>query len=63
MYVVGYGNKNVVGISPDWQKQKELISLRDGLTSPFAYNFGLETNHLLVATENYKAYMYKVYNN
>ncbi|CAG2213831.1 unnamed protein product [Mytilus edulis] len=63
VYVLGNGTKNVVVFSHDGQTKKELLSSNDGLNSAYAINFERATNHLLVATDNYKAYLYKVTGN
>lgn len=60
VYVIGHGTQNVVVITHDEQKYRELLSWKDGLTLPYAINFGRATNHLLVAANNCKVYLYKV---
>ncbi|XP_063398142.1 uncharacterized protein LOC134683045 [Mytilus trossulus] len=63
VYVVGRESKNVVVISPDGNKYKELLTKRDGLDSPWSINFEKETNQLLVANNDKKAFLYNVSNN
>ncbi|CAG2228372.1 unnamed protein product [Mytilus edulis] len=60
VYVVGHGTTNVVVITHDGQKHRELLSWKDGLTLPYAINFGRATNHLLVTANNCTVYLYKV---
>lgn len=63
VYVVGNRTKNVVVISSDGRTHRELLSINDGLKSPYSINFGRSTNHLLVANNVDKAYLYYVSRN
>ncbi|XP_063400761.1 uncharacterized protein LOC134685195 [Mytilus trossulus] len=63
VYVVGYGLTNVVIISPDGQKHRELLTTKDGLDNPWSINFEKETNQLLVANRYSKAFLFNVTRN
>lgn len=60
VYVVGSETNNVVIISPDGQKYKELLTTRDGLDYPCSVNFERTTNQLLVSHDNNNVCLYKV---
>lgn len=63
VYVVGNRTNNVVVISSDGRTHRELLSINDGLKSPYSINFGRSTNHLLVANILDKAYLYYISRN
>ncbi|XP_063399335.1 uncharacterized protein LOC134683956 [Mytilus trossulus] len=63
VYVVGTGSRNVVVISFDGQKHRELVTTKDGLDNPWSINFGKETNQLLVANRCVKSFLFNVTRN
>ena len=48
VYVVGYYTHNVVVISPDGQRHRQLLSSKDGLSYPVVLDYDKSTNRLLV---------------
>jgi DNA-binding beta-propeller fold protein YncE len=48
VYVVGYKSNNVVVISPDGQRHRQLLSSNDGLSRPTVLDYDKSTNRLLV---------------
>ena len=58
--VVGYDSKNVVVISPDGQRHRQLLSSNDGLINPRVLDYDKYTNRLLVVNENRTAYLFDV---
>ncbi|XP_071121818.1 uncharacterized protein [Mytilus edulis] len=54
------GNNNVIVISPDGKRYKELLSLRDGLRNPIALYFDRRTNKLLVSNRSGDAVIYHI---
>ncbi|XP_052065914.1 uncharacterized protein LOC127705624 [Mytilus californianus] len=52
VYVAGYRSNNVVVISPDGQRHREVCTARDGLIDPFTLHYSGPTNQLLVANFN-----------
>ena len=49
VYVVG--SNNVVVISPDGQRHRQLLSSKDGLSCPTVLDYDKSTNRLLVVNE------------
>ncbi|XP_063418805.1 uncharacterized protein LOC134701594 [Mytilus trossulus] len=60
VYVIGRDSCNVVVISPDGQRHRQLLSTRDGLKEPNVLHYDLITNKLLVANVKEKAFLFDV---
>ena len=60
VYVVSYGTKDVMVISPDGQRHRQLLSARDGLSSPTVLDYDKSTNRLLVANQCSTAFLFDV---
>jgi sugar lactone lactonase YvrE len=60
MYVVGYYSNNVVVISPDGQRHRQLLSFKDGLSYPTVLDYDRFTNRLLVANQSSTAFLFDV---
>ena len=60
VYVVGCNTNNVVVISPDGQSHKQLLSSKDGLSSPRVLDYDKFTNRLLVVNEKNTAFLFDV---
>ena len=60
VYVVGYITNNVVVISPDGQRHRQLLSSKDGLSSPSVLDYDKSTNRLLVANLRSTAFLFDV---
>ena len=60
VYVVGYCTKNVVVISPDGQRHRQLLSSKDGLSNPNVLDYDKSTNRLLVVNESSTAFLFDV---
>ncbi|XP_063404179.1 uncharacterized protein LOC134687651 [Mytilus trossulus] len=60
VFVVGYFTQNVVVISPDGQRYRQLSSSKDGLKRPQVLHYDTSTNKLLVANEHETAFLYNV---
>ena len=52
VFVVGYHSDNVVVISPDGQRHRQLLSSKDGLRSPRVLDYDKYTNRLLVVNNS-----------
>ena len=48
VYVVGCSTNNVVVISPDGQRHRQVLSAGDGLVNPRVLDYDKSTNRLLV---------------
>jgi DNA-binding beta-propeller fold protein YncE len=59
-YVVGYNSSNVVVISPDGQRYRQLLSSTDGLSNPSVLDYDKSTNRLLVINRNGTAFLFDV---
>jgi DNA-binding beta-propeller fold protein YncE len=51
VYVAGYFSNNVMVISPDGQRHRELLSSKDGLVNPCVLDYDKSTNRLLVVDD------------
>jgi DNA-binding beta-propeller fold protein YncE len=51
VYVVRYYSSNVVVISPDGQRHRDLLSSKDGLTQPTVLDYDRSTDRLLVVNQ------------
>jgi len=60
VYVVGYVTNNVVVISPDGQRHRQLLSSKDGLSYPTELDFDRSINMLLVVNESSAAFLFDV---
>jgi hypothetical protein len=60
VYVVGHISSNVVVISPDGQRHRELLSSKDGLTQPTVLDYDKSTNILLVVNQTSTAFLFDV---
>ena len=60
VYVVGGSFNNVVVISPDGQRHRQLLSSKDGMSYPFVLDYDKSTNRLLVVNESVKAFLFDV---
>ncbi|CAC5384866.1 unnamed protein product [Mytilus coruscus] len=60
VYVVGQRSNNVVVISPDGQRHREVLSNKDGLDQPRAIHYDKTSNRLLVANKSGTAFMFNV---
>ena len=60
VYVVGYNSNNVVVISPDGQRHRQLLSSKDGLSRPTVLDYDKSTNRLLVVNEGSTAFLFDV---
>jgi len=60
VYVVGSNSSNVVVISPDGQRHRQLLSSKDGLSNPRVLDYDKSTNRLLVVNASRKAFLFDV---
>ena len=60
VYVAGYNSNNVVVISPDGQRHRQLLSDKDGLVNPRLLDFDKSTNRLLVVNVSESAFLFDV---
>jgi DNA-binding beta-propeller fold protein YncE len=60
VYVVAYSTNNVVVISPDGQRLRQLLSSKDGLSFPRVLDYDKSTNRLLVVNQNSTAFLFDV---
>jgi len=60
VYVVGHGSSNVVVISPDGQRHRQLLSSKDGLLDPTVLDYDKSTNRLLVVNHSSTAFLFDV---
>ena len=61
VYVVGYSINNVVVISPDGQRHRQLLSSMDGLSNPSVLDYDKSRNKLLVVNhESSTAFLFDV---
>jgi DNA-binding beta-propeller fold protein YncE len=60
VYVVGYDTKNVVVISPDGQRHRQLLSIKDGLSYPYVLDYDKSTSRLLVVNQSSTAFLFDV---
>jgi DNA-binding beta-propeller fold protein YncE len=59
IYVTGYESNNVVVISPDGERAKQLLCISDGINNPRAICYDEDRNRLLVANESGSANLYE----
>ena len=60
VYVVGLYSRNVVVISPDGQRHRQLLSDKDGLVNPRLLDFDKSTDTLLVVSYKTTAFLFDV---
>ena len=60
VYVVGYDSNNIVVISPDGKRHRQLLSSKDGLKKPRVVDYDRSTNRLLVVNYNSTAFLFDV---
>jgi DNA-binding beta-propeller fold protein YncE len=60
VYVTGRDSNNVVVISPDGQRHKQLLSSKDGLVEPHVLDYERSTNKLLVVNRGDIAFLFDV---
>ena len=60
VYVVGYYTHNVVVISPDGQRHRQLLSSKDGLRNPRVLDYDKSPNMLLVVNERKSGFLFDV---
>ena len=60
VYVVGCSSNNVVVISPDGHRHRQVLSSGDGLVKPRALDYDKYTNRLLVVNESESAFLFEV---
>ena len=60
VYVAGYNSNNVVVISPDGERHRQLFSDKDGLEDPTVLDYDVSTNRLLVVNQNSTAFLFDV---
>ena len=60
MYVVGYSSNNVVVISPDGQRHRQLLSSEDGLVKARVLDYDNSTNRLLLLNNRTTASLFDV---
>jgi hypothetical protein len=60
VYVIGGDSNNVVVISPDGQRHRQVWSAGDGLVNPRVLDYDKATNRLLVVTESESAFLFEV---
>ncbi|XP_052089867.1 uncharacterized protein LOC127726529 [Mytilus californianus] len=60
VFVVGCSSSNVVVISPDGQRYRQLLSSEDGLHLPQVLHYDRSANKLLVANRDHTTFLYEV---
>jgi hypothetical protein len=60
VYVAGGNSSNVVVISPDGQRHRQLVSSKDGIVKPNVLDYERSTNMLLVVNQSGIAFLYDV---
>ena len=60
VYVVGRMSNNVVVISPDGQRHRQILSPKDGLVRTTVLDYDKSTNRLLVVNEERTAFLFDV---
>jgi DNA-binding beta-propeller fold protein YncE len=60
VYVVGCSSNNVVVISPDGQRHRQVLSSKDGLVNPRVLDYDKATNRLLVVNERESGFLFEV---
>ena len=60
VYVVGCSTNNVVIISPDGQRHRQLLSSKNGLSNPGVLDYDKSTSRLLVLNQSSTAFLFDV---
>ena len=60
VYVVANGSSNVVVISADGQRHRQLLANKDGLVNPIVLDYDRSTNNLLVVNDRDTAFLFDV---
>jgi phage baseplate assembly protein gpV len=60
VYVVNYSFSNIVVISPDGKRHRQLLSFKDGLINPRVLDYDRSTNRLLVVNNSGAAFLFDV---
>jgi hypothetical protein len=60
VYIVGCDSNNVVVISPDGQRHRQLLCSTDGLVNPRVLDYDRSTNRLLVVYSKNPALLFDV---
>jgi DNA-binding beta-propeller fold protein YncE len=60
VYAAGFKSNNVVVISPDGQRHRQLLSSKDGLRNPRVLDYDKSTNMLLVVNERKSGFLFDV---
>ena len=60
VYVVGGDSDNVVVISPEGQRHRQLLSSMDGLVNPRVLDYDNSNNRLLVVNASASAFLFDV---
>jgi hypothetical protein len=60
VYVIGYDTNNVVVISPDGQRHRQLLSSKDGLSKPTVLDYDKSTNRLLIVNKSCTVFLFDV---
>ncbi|XP_052065995.1 uncharacterized protein LOC127705685 [Mytilus californianus] len=60
VYVIGRDSCNVVVISPDGQRHRQIVSAMEGLHEPSVLHYDLVTNKLLISNSMNKAFLFSV---
>jgi hypothetical protein len=60
VYVVGFSSNNVVFISPNGQRHRQLLSSKNGLNNPRVLDYCKSTNRLLVVNIKSTAFLFDV---
>ena len=60
VYVVGCSTNNIVVISPDGQRYRQLLSSTDGIKNAFVLDYDKSTNRLLIANASESAFLFDV---
>jgi hypothetical protein len=60
VYVAGSSSSNVVVISPDGQRHRQLLSSKEGLSNPFVLDYDISTNLLLIVNASESAFLFDV---
>jgi DNA-binding beta-propeller fold protein YncE len=60
VYVVGRASNNVMVISPDGQRHRQLLSSKDDLVNPTVLDYDKSINRLLVVNEARTAFLFEV---
>ena len=60
VYVVGFDSNNVVFISRDGKRHRQVLSSEDGLRNPRVLDYDKSTNRLLVVNESKSAFLFDV---